>query len=155
MLWLWGRPAAAAAPIRPLAWELPNTSGAALKKQKKKKRNQKRGRQWVAHGPSCTARCPEPYLVTICFTFGSLKSHVFWAVRSIIGVFEVFNCILYLHMSHDCCGALISQSNTAINKDHLYRGRDGHSRLRTSPDPFKRLQRQILGFSLSRRGNWG
>ena len=34
-LWLWCRPAAAA-PIRPLAWELPYAAGAALKKKKKK-----------------------------------------------------------------------------------------------------------------------
>ena len=36
LLWLWCRPAAAA-PIRPLAWESPYTTGAALKKDKKKK----------------------------------------------------------------------------------------------------------------------
>ena len=33
-LWLWHRPTAAA-PIRPLAWELPYAAGAALKKKKK------------------------------------------------------------------------------------------------------------------------
>ena len=32
LLWLWCRPAAAA-PIRPLAWELPYATGAALKKR--------------------------------------------------------------------------------------------------------------------------
>ena len=36
LLWLWGRPEAAA-PIRPLAWEPPYTTGAALEKIKKKK----------------------------------------------------------------------------------------------------------------------
>ena len=35
-LWLWCRPAAAA-PIRPLAWELPYASGVALERKKKKK----------------------------------------------------------------------------------------------------------------------
>ena len=35
LLWLWCRPAAAA-PSRPLAWELPYAAGAALKKKKKK-----------------------------------------------------------------------------------------------------------------------
>ena len=40
LLWLWCRPAAAA-PIRPLAWELPYTTGAALKSQKKKKKWQR------------------------------------------------------------------------------------------------------------------
>ena len=33
LLWLWCR-LVAAAPIRPLAWELPHAAGAALKKQK-------------------------------------------------------------------------------------------------------------------------
>ena len=37
LLWLWGRPAAAA-PIPPLAWELPRATGAALKRKKEKKR---------------------------------------------------------------------------------------------------------------------
>ena len=36
LLWLWCRPAAAAL-VRPLAWELPYTSGVALKKKSKKK----------------------------------------------------------------------------------------------------------------------
>ena len=36
-LWLWCQPAAAA-PIPPLAWELPYISGAALKKKKRKKK---------------------------------------------------------------------------------------------------------------------
>ena len=36
-LWLWCRPPAAA-PIQPLAWELPNAEGAALKKKRKKKK---------------------------------------------------------------------------------------------------------------------
>ena len=35
LLWLWSRPAA---PILPLAWELPYATGAAPKKQKKKKK---------------------------------------------------------------------------------------------------------------------
>ena len=37
LLWLWCRQAAVA-PIRPLTWELPYASGAALKDKKKKKR---------------------------------------------------------------------------------------------------------------------
>ena len=36
LLWLWHRPAAAA-PIQPLAWELPYAVGTALKRQKEKK----------------------------------------------------------------------------------------------------------------------
>ena len=39
MLWLWHRPAAAA-PIQPLVWVLPYVTGAALKRERKKK-NQK------------------------------------------------------------------------------------------------------------------
>ena len=35
-LWLWHR-RAAVAPIPPLAWELPNAAGGALKNEKKKK----------------------------------------------------------------------------------------------------------------------
>ena len=38
LLWLWCRPAAAA-PIQPLTWELPYAMGAALKRQKKTKKN--------------------------------------------------------------------------------------------------------------------
>ena len=36
LLWFWHM-SAATAPIRPLAWELPNASGVALKKAKEKK----------------------------------------------------------------------------------------------------------------------
>ena len=39
LLWLWCRPAAAA-PIRPLAWEPPYAVGAAFKRQKKKKKSE-------------------------------------------------------------------------------------------------------------------
>ena len=41
LLWLWCRPAAAA-PIQPLAWELPYVVGAGLKRQKKKKKKRKK-----------------------------------------------------------------------------------------------------------------
>ena len=40
LLWLWRRPAAAA-PIRPLAWETPYATGAALDTKKKKKKKKK------------------------------------------------------------------------------------------------------------------
>ena len=40
LLWLWCRPAAVA-PIKPLAWEPPYASGAALKKKKEKTEKQK------------------------------------------------------------------------------------------------------------------
>ena len=36
LLWLWHRPVATA-PIKPLAWEFPYATGAALKRPKKKK----------------------------------------------------------------------------------------------------------------------
>ena len=38
LLWLWCKPTVTA-PIRPLAWEPPHTSGVALKRQKKKRKN--------------------------------------------------------------------------------------------------------------------
>ena len=41
LLWLWWRPAATA-PIQPLAWEPPYTSGMALKSRKKKKKEKKK-----------------------------------------------------------------------------------------------------------------
>ena len=39
LLWLWYRPASAA-PILPLAWELPYAAGAKIKKRKKKERKE-------------------------------------------------------------------------------------------------------------------
>ena len=39
-LWLWRRPAATA-PIRPLAWEAPNATGAALEKAKRRKKKKR------------------------------------------------------------------------------------------------------------------
>ena len=44
LLWLWCRPAAVAQ-IRPLAWEPPYATGAALKMTKKKKRKRKKERK--------------------------------------------------------------------------------------------------------------
>ena len=45
LLWLWCRPAAIA-PIRPLAWEPPYATGAALKRQKDQKKKKKRN-EWL------------------------------------------------------------------------------------------------------------
>ena len=42
LLWLWCWPAAAA-PIGPLAWELPHAAGVSLKKQKKKEKKENDG----------------------------------------------------------------------------------------------------------------
>ena len=43
LLWLWCRLAAAAAPIQPLAWDLPYAAGVALtRKEKKKRKKQKK-----------------------------------------------------------------------------------------------------------------
>ena len=44
LLWLWPRPAAAAL-IRPLAWDSPYAAGAALEKTKKKKKKKKKKRK--------------------------------------------------------------------------------------------------------------
>ena len=41
-LWLWRRPAAAA-PIGPLAWELPHAAGAALKRKKEGRKGERKG----------------------------------------------------------------------------------------------------------------
>ena len=40
LLWLWHRPAAAA-PIRPLAWELPHATSIAIKRKKRKEKKRK------------------------------------------------------------------------------------------------------------------
>ena len=44
LLWLWCWPAAVA-PIRPLAWEFPYATGAALKRQKRPKKKKKRKKE--------------------------------------------------------------------------------------------------------------
>ena len=44
LLWLWNRPAAAA-PIPPLAWELPDAEGGAIKRKRRKKRKEKKGKE--------------------------------------------------------------------------------------------------------------
>ena len=51
LLWLWRRLAAAAL-IRPLAWELTHTVDMALKSKKQKIKNKKREKSWakVNHG---------------------------------------------------------------------------------------------------------
>ena len=49
LLWLWHRPAVAAAPVGPLAWELPYAAGVALKRKKKKSR----GRSSRANAANC------------------------------------------------------------------------------------------------------
>ena len=50
LLWLWHRPAATAQ-IRLLAWEPPNASGVALKRQKKKKKKKKKNSESKNIGP--------------------------------------------------------------------------------------------------------
>ena len=44
LLWLWHKPVATA-PIRPLAWEPPYATGAALKKQDKRQKKKKKERK--------------------------------------------------------------------------------------------------------------
>ena len=46
LLWLWHRPVSTA-PIGPLAWESPYAAGAALEKDKKKKKVRKKKAGWV------------------------------------------------------------------------------------------------------------
>ena len=50
LLWLWRRPAAAA-PIPPLAWELPYVQGAALQKSEKKAKTKPKKLQAASIGP--------------------------------------------------------------------------------------------------------
>ena len=47
LLWLWRRPAAVA-PIRPLAWEPPYATGAALEKAKRQKQQQQQNKNKFA-----------------------------------------------------------------------------------------------------------
>ena len=47
LLWLWCR-TPAAAPIRPLAWELPHASGAALKSKRKKEKEKEKEKSLIA-----------------------------------------------------------------------------------------------------------
>ena len=67
LLWLWHR-LTAAAPIRPLAWEPPYASGAALEKAKKDKKKKKKkgeveaclrrlGKQMAGLGFECPSLC--------------------------------------------------------------------------------------------------
>ena len=54
MLWLWGRPGAAA-PFQPLAWELPDGAGAAIKtKTKNIKQVRKQGTERSSYLPQVT-----------------------------------------------------------------------------------------------------
>ena len=56
LLWLWCRQVATA-PIRPLAWEPPYATGAALKSQKTKKKKKKKERKKLVEG--CCSRSLE------------------------------------------------------------------------------------------------
>ena len=47
-MWLWHR-LAGAAPIQPLAWELPYAMGAAIKKKKKRKKEKKKKERLCSH----------------------------------------------------------------------------------------------------------
>ena len=53
--WLWNRPAAAA-PIRPLAWEPPYAPGAAQEKAKRQKNKNKNKKQAVEYGVPIVAQ---------------------------------------------------------------------------------------------------
>ena len=57
LLWLWRRLAAAAL-IGPLAWELPYAMGAALKRLKKKKKQQKKPLVFNEVGLNCSGAKP-------------------------------------------------------------------------------------------------
>ena len=72
LLWLWCRPGATA-PIRPLAWEPPYATGAALKRPKKKKEKLKKKRKhWGKGIPQSSNKqnliCCTPATIYIAFT---------------------------------------------------------------------------------------
>ena len=55
LLWLWCRPAAAA-PVRPPAWELPYATSTSLKSKKKKKKKKKKKRRGTVMGVPAVAQ---------------------------------------------------------------------------------------------------
>ena len=69
---LWRRPAATA-PTRTLAWEPPDATGGALKRQKTKKKKKKNGggRQTICNGMDCDSPIPAPR--PTIFRYGKLK----------------------------------------------------------------------------------
>ena len=83
MLWLWCRPAAAA-PIKPIAWEFPYAAGAAIKRQKK--------------GP-IFIKCPTftSYIVWIFFLFLLLPTfYIFLLVPYISTFLYIARCYIPL-----------------------------------------------------------
>ena len=58
LLWLWFR-AATAAPIQPLAWELPYAMGAVLKKEREREENS------CIRGSHCDSVTQEPNVVSV------------------------------------------------------------------------------------------
>ena len=69
LLWLWCR-LAAAAPIWPLAWELPYAGDMALKKKKKRKKKKHKRQPWGVGGKHAEQRTllPESFILTGCVT---------------------------------------------------------------------------------------
>jgi len=59
LLWRWRRPPAVA-PIRPLAWEPPFATGAALKRQKRPKKKKKKYKEGMNIPPPPPSRCQPP-----------------------------------------------------------------------------------------------
>lgn len=80
-----------------------------------------------------------------------LISHVCWTLRPTITRFEEFRCISCLHMSQGYYGMPVDQRDNSSDKYHLYRACDGHSELRTSPNPFNHLWRESLLLISQRR----
>ena len=79
LLWLWCR-LAAADPVRPLAWELPYASGAALKRPKKK---QEHSSETDLGAPTATTREKTlPWAVTTTEQRGGPAQQPVWALAT-------------------------------------------------------------------------
>ena len=76
LLWLWCRPAAAA-PIRPLAWEPPYAMGAALKRQKTKKKKKQQQQQLEKMLQNTTSEKLHPGLPAVGCRFTTISSWFF------------------------------------------------------------------------------
>ena len=95
-LWLWCRPAAAA-PIQPLAWELPYAAGTALKRQKEKRKKKNTKKQKLT---SLSALCEiSPRFSVIIMTALNIKS-------PILGIPVLAQQLMNLTSIHEDAGSI-------------------------------------------------
>lgn len=100
-LWLWCRLTAAAS-IRPLAWELPYATGAALKKKKRKEKKERRNSRSSRYGTTWSVASWE------CWDLGSIPSLAQWVRDPVLLQLQLR---LWLQLRFDpwpqwslCCG---------------------------------------------------